>query len=219
MFVYVLAATQVLRVGLAWLLNRECLVPRLRLALLRNRLLIGWIKLIHRTTIKTLIAMTVLNVRIFSNNFYKLFIVDIDKYIIWLSASNLTVPRSPRTPVTLGMCHYIKHRFTKTFKMIATCDCCDKQMLFGAALRCKECKYKCHRYVDDVRFCFSFKQYLIVILWLWYRECESRATPSCCLPPELIDEYKKKICADKPDGLFFYQYIYTLSWTVFFSII
>jgi hypothetical protein len=86
---------------------------------------------------------------------------------------NMTVPRSPRTPVTRGMCHYIAHRFTKTFKMIATCDYCEKQMFLGAGLRCKECKYKCHR------------------------DCESKVPPSCGLSPELIEEFKKQLHREK----------------------
>jgi hypothetical protein len=49
-----------------------------------------------------------------------------------LFSATLQVPKSPRTPtVTRPMCHAINHRFTKTFKMIATCDFCDKQMFIG----------------------------------------------------------------------------------------
>lgn len=64
----------------------------------------------------------------------------------------------------------ITHRFTKTFKMMTTCDYCDKQMFMG--LKCKECKYKCHR------------------------DCASKVPPSCGLPQELIDEFKKTLQAD-----------------------
>lgn len=82
-------------------------------------------------------------------------------------------PRSPRTPtVSRCMAHDIAHRFTKKFNMIATCDYCDKQMLFGAALKCKECKFKCHR------------------------DCESKVPPSCGLPPEFVDAFKEKIHKD-----------------------
>ncbi|CAG9786955.1 unnamed protein product [Diatraea saccharalis] len=78
-------------------------------------------------------------------------------------------PRSPRTPtVSRCMAHDIAHRFTKTFNMIATCDYCDKQMLFGSGLKCKECKFKCHR------------------------DCESKVPPSCGLPPEFVVAFKEK---------------------------
>ncbi|KAJ8679733.1 hypothetical protein QAD02_015520 [Eretmocerus hayati] len=89
------------------------------------------------------------------------------------TVSSLQVPKSPRTPtVTRGMGHVINHRFTKTFKMMTTCDYCDKQMFIGTGLKCKECKYKCHR------------------------DCESKVPPSCGLPQELIDEFKKTLQAD-----------------------
>lgn len=84
------------------------------------------------------------------------------------SATSLQIPKSPRTPtVGRGMGHQIAHRFTKTFKMVATCGYCSKPIYFGAGLKCKECKYKCHR------------------------ECEEKVAPSCGLPPELLDEFKK----------------------------
>ncbi|PNF39107.1 Kinase suppressor of Ras 2 [Cryptotermes secundus] len=87
--------------------------------------------------------------------------------------STLQVPKSPRTPtVTRPMCHAINHRFTKTFKMIATCDFCDKQMFIGTGLKCKECKYKCHR------------------------DCESKVPPSCGLPRELVDEFRRTLQPD-----------------------
>lgn len=47
---------------------------------------------------------------------------------------------------------------------MTTCDYCEKQM-FGTGLKCKECKYKCHR------------------------DCESKVPPSCQLPRELLDEF------------------------------
>ncbi|XP_068633379.1 kinase suppressor of Ras 2 [Battus philenor] len=86
-------------------------------------------------------------------------------------------PRSPRTP-TVGRCmaHDIAHRFTKTFNMIATCDYCDKQMLFGSGLKCKECKFKCHR------------------------DCESKVPPSCGLPPGFVVAFKEKFHKDAAGG-------------------
>ncbi|XP_063916081.1 kinase suppressor of Ras 2 isoform X3 [Zophobas morio] len=94
------------------------------------------------------------------------------------SATSLQVPKSPRTPtpVVRNMTHQINHRFTKTFKMMATCGYCQKQIYFGTGLKCKECKYTCHR------------------------DCEERVTPSCGLPPEFLDEFKKKLSCD---GQFF----------------
>ncbi|XP_011500487.1 PREDICTED: kinase suppressor of Ras 2 [Ceratosolen solmsi marchali] len=89
------------------------------------------------------------------------------------TVTSLQVPKSPRTPtVTRGMGHVINHRFTKTFKMMTTCDYCDKQMFIGTGLKCKECKYKCHR------------------------DCESKVPPSCGLPQELFDEFKRTLQAD-----------------------
>ncbi|XP_012273122.1 kinase suppressor of Ras 2 isoform X2 [Orussus abietinus] len=89
------------------------------------------------------------------------------------TVTSLQVPKSPRTPtVTRGMGHIIAHRFTKTFKMMTTCDYCDKQMFIGTGLKCKECKYKCHR------------------------DCESKVPPSCGLPQELFDEFKRTLQAD-----------------------
>ncbi|RVE54387.1 hypothetical protein evm_000872 [Chilo suppressalis] len=84
-------------------------------------------------------------------------------------------PRSPRTPtVSRCMAHDIAHRFTKTFNMIATCDYCDKQMLFGSGLKCKECKFKCHR------------------------DCESKVPPSCGLPPEFVVAFKETFHKESP---------------------
>ncbi|XP_057320435.1 kinase suppressor of Ras 2 [Microplitis mediator] len=89
------------------------------------------------------------------------------------TVTSLQVPKSPRTPtVTRGMGHIINHRFTKTFKMMTTCDYCEKQMFIGTGLKCKECKYKCHR------------------------DCESKVPPSCGLPQELFDEFKRTLQAD-----------------------
>lgn len=47
------------------------------------------------------------------------------------------------------MGHQIAHRFTKTFKVKATCEYCKKPIFFGTGLKCKECKYKCHRDCED----------------------------------------------------------------------
>nr|XP_012147186.1 PREDICTED: kinase suppressor of Ras 2 isoform X7 [Megachile rotundata] len=89
------------------------------------------------------------------------------------TVTSLQVPKSPRTPtVTRGMGHIIAHRFTKTYKMMTTCDYCDKQMFIGTGLKCKECKYKCHR------------------------DCESKVPPSCGLPQELFDEFKRSVQGD-----------------------
>jgi kinase suppressor of Ras 2 len=88
------------------------------------------------------------------------------------AATSLQVPKSPRTPTSVvrNMTHQINHRFTKKFKMMATCGYCTKPIYFGTGLRCKECKYTCHR------------------------ECEDRVAPSCGLPPELLNEFKKLSC-------------------------
>jgi hypothetical protein len=56
----------------------------------------------------------------------------------------------------------ISHRFTKMIK-VTTCDFCYKQVIIG--LRCKECKFKCHR------------------------DCEAKVPPSCGLPPAFIDVF------------------------------
>ncbi|CAK1580638.1 unnamed protein product [Parnassius mnemosyne] len=87
-------------------------------------------------------------------------------------------PRSPRTPVGRCMAHDIAHRFTKSFNMIATCDYCDKQMLFGSGLKCKECKFKCHR------------------------DCESKVPPSCGLPPGFVVAFKEKFHKDAAGGYY-----------------
>jgi len=85
----------------------------------------------------------------------------------------LTVPKSPRTPtLTRSMGHMITHRFTKMFKM-STCDYCFKQVIIG--LKCKECKFKCHR------------------------DCEPKVPPSCGLPTEFIDVFVQSL---KKDGKF-----------------
>jgi kinase suppressor of Ras 2 len=75
-------------------------------------------------------------------------------------------PRSPLTPVR-GMHHIIQHRFATKFKINSTCDLCNKQLFFG--LKCTECKYRCHK------------------------DCKSNVPPSCGLPKELVDEFKKTL--------------------------
>lgn len=83
--------------------------------------------------------------------------------------TNLSVPRSPCTPIiNRGMGHMIAHRFTKKFKMTSsTCDLCNKQMFFG--YKCTECKYRCHK------------------------DCKNNVPPSCGLPQELVDVFKKTL--------------------------
>ncbi len=80
--------------------------------------------------------------------------------------SDTTVPpRSPCTPVR-AMGHMIQHRFSKKFKFTtSTCDLCNKQMFFG--FKCTECKYRCHK------------------------DCKPSVPPSCGLPKEFVDEFKK----------------------------
>lgn len=60
-----------------------------------------------------------------------------------IADNSLTVPRSPCTPINRNMGHSISHRFYKKFNVMYTCDLCNKPMFFG--LKCKECKYRCHR--------------------------------------------------------------------------
>ncbi|EFX69435.1 hypothetical protein DAPPUDRAFT_329047 [Daphnia pulex] len=84
--------------------------------------------------------------------------------------STVATPKSPRTPTVGGpavMAHTINHRFTMTFKMLTVCDLCLKQMFIG--LKCKDCKYKCHR------------------------DCAIKVPPSCKLPPGLIDYVRQRI--------------------------
>lgn len=75
--------------------------------------------------------------------------------------------------------HEIAHRFTKMYKMIATCDYCDRQMIFVTGLKCRECKFKCHR------------------------ECEVSVPPSCGLPSEYMDEFKRRMI---PSGKFLFTH-------------
>lgn len=89
-----------------------------------------------------------------------------------ITSNSLTVPRSPCTPIiTRGMGHMIQHRFTKNFRVTAcTCDLCNKQMFFG--FKCTECKYRCHK------------------------DCKPNVPPSCGLPQEFVDEFKKTLQSD-----------------------
>ncbi|CAG7725228.1 unnamed protein product [Allacma fusca] len=90
-------------------------------------------------------------------------------------AATLQVPKSPRTPtLARSMGHMISHRFVKMFKM-STCDYCFKQVIIG--LKCKECKFKCHR------------------------DCEPRVPPSCGLPAGFIDIFAQSLQkqADSPN--------------------
>ena len=80
------------------------------------------------------------------------------------SNSSLQVPRSPRTPRSMG--HLIRHRFTKTFKP-GKCDLCDKWFIEGS--KCKECKYRCHRH------------------------CEPQVPHSCGLPEGFVDFYMNQM--------------------------
>lgn len=85
---------------------------------------------------------------------------------IIISESSTIPPRSPCTPVR-AMGHMIQHRFTKKFKFTTrTCDLCNKQM-FSFGFKCTECKYRCHK------------------------DCKSNVPPSCGLPKEFVDEFKK----------------------------
>lgn len=52
--------------------------------------------------------------------------------------------------------------------MISSCCYCLKPIYFNT-VKCKECKYTCHK------------------------ECEGKVEPSCGLPVELLDEFKKKL--------------------------
>ncbi|XP_059087711.1 kinase suppressor of Ras 2-like isoform X2 [Tigriopus californicus] len=79
----------------------------------------------------------------------------------------LSIPRSPRTPRSMG--HAIKHIFKKTLKP-GKCALCSEYMFNG--LKCKECKFKCHR------------------------DCEPRVPPSCSLPDDLADFYFRSITKD-----------------------
>lgn len=85
------------------------------------------------------------------------------------SSSNTqsVAPRSPRTQAG-GMGHVIHHRFCTTVKVTSVmCQLCEKPMYIG--LKCKECKYKCHR------------------------DCEDKVPPSCGLPQELVNVFKQTI--------------------------
>ena len=78
------------------------------------------------------------------------------------SHNSLQVPKSPAP----SMGHVIRHRFNKTFKP-SKCDLCLEYMFNG--LKCKECKYRCHK------------------------DCELRVPPSCGLPEDLVKYYYQQI--------------------------
>ena len=59
-----------------------------------------------------------------------------------------------------------RHRFKTKIKP-SRCDHCSEMMFNG--LKCKECKFKCHR------------------------DCESKVPPSCCLPEDLLDIYYRQL--------------------------
>ncbi|XP_049825863.1 kinase suppressor of Ras 2 isoform X2 [Aethina tumida] len=85
---------------------------------------------------------------------------------------SLAVPSSPRTLAPpaggpRGMTHHINHRFNKKFEVLKTCAYCQKPIYFAAGLKCKECKYTCHKH------------------------CKERVPASCGLPTELLKEFKK----------------------------
>lgn len=66
------------------------------------------------------------------------------------------------------MVHVIHHRFSNTVKIKAVkCNLCEKPMIFG--VKCKECKYRCHR------------------------DCVDKVPPSCGLPNELADVFRRFI--------------------------
>lgn len=50
---------------------------------------------------------------------------------------------------------------------MSSCGYCQKSIYFGGGLKCKDCKYTCHK------------------------ECEDKVAPSCGLPQEYLDEFKK----------------------------
>ena len=82
--------------------------------------------------------------------------------------------KGPRTPTVLrSMGHQIAHRFQKSLKIMPSCDVCQKPVFFGYGLKCKECKYRCHR------------------------ECLDKVTPSCGLPKELLEVFKKECSEGK----------------------
>lgn len=81
------------------------------------------------------------------------------------------VPRSPRTPTSfkVGMAHDIAHRFTKHFSFNKPCDYCCKPIIMNTGLKCKECRFRCHK------------------------DCENKVPPSCGLPAPLLEEFKKRL--------------------------
>ncbi|XP_066932189.1 kinase suppressor of Ras 1-like isoform X6 [Clytia hemisphaerica] len=86
-------------------------------------------------------------------------------------SSSITSSQSPRTPTlpsNSNMGHSIKHRFSgKQLLISIACDYCTRVMLFG--LKCKHCGFKCHK------------------------KCSRKVPPSCSLPPQMLDYFKKKV--------------------------
>jgi len=79
------------------------------------------------------------------------------------------VPKSPFTSNAIcGMSHTIAHRFAKSFNVMTVCDYCLKPM-FMNILKCRECKYRCHR------------------------ECRIKVPLSCGLPRQFIAAFKRSI--------------------------
>ncbi|GFY68067.1 kinase suppressor of Ras 2 [Trichonephila inaurata madagascariensis] len=81
--------------------------------------------------------------------------------------ASLTAPKSPRPH---GMVHDIHHRFS-SFIRVTTCQFCEKPMFFG--VRCKECKFRCHK------------------------DCIDKVPPSCGLPNELVDIFAQTMKNDE----------------------
>lgn len=80
-----------------------------------------------------------------------------------------SAPRSPRTHG--GMTHVIHHRFVTHYKITSfLCSLCEKPMYIG--LRCKECKYLCHR------------------------DCQDKVPPSCGLPKGFLQVFKQTLNQD-----------------------
>lgn len=81
-------------------------------------------------------------------------------------------PNAPRSPRTHGgMTHVIHHRFVTHYKITSfLCSLCEKPMYIG--LRCKECKYLCHR------------------------DCQDKVPPSCGLPQGFLQVFRQTLNQD-----------------------
>uniref|UniRef100_T1KLM3 Protein kinase domain-containing protein n=2 Tax=Tetranychus urticae TaxID=32264 RepID=T1KLM3_TETUR len=76
----------------------------------------------------------------------------------------LVQDQSPRTQGC--MVHAIEHRFINFIKVKTTsCSLCEKSMIIG--LKCRHCKYRCHR------------------------ECVDKVPPSCGLPNKYVDFFRE----------------------------